>query len=67
MHGETLKLRNMFYAVGVTALVVTKKYATFVTFIVAFQGPVWFKEIIWAYTPHEAVAVEIHLHSFLNV
>jgi len=50
----------MFYAFVVTNLIVTEKYASFVTLIVAFYESVWFKEIIWAYTRYEAVAVETH-------
>jgi hypothetical protein len=57
----------MLYAFCVTVLIVTKKYATSVTFIVAFYESLWFKEIMWAYTRYEAVAVEARLHSFLNL
>ena len=49
------------------ALIVTKRYATFIAFIVTLYESVWFKEIIWAHTICEAVSVEIHPHSSLTL
>lgn len=60
-------IRNIFSAFGLTALIVTKRYATFITFIVTLYESVWFKEIICAHTVYEAVSVEIHPHSFLTL